>query len=726
MEQVASRKSKGKFDGFLGYFSRFNFSDEEKYDVKAIIFALRGFLGSEYPAQFFKWPPENELEGEKTLKSIENMMSNEDSQLKFTDLRKRELINYSHRRFVTTNKGDVIVIEGTQDGRVYFRTFDLVKGWEGADEEIDVFLNVNKPKLLHVHVLRSDDVPFGWKWFWSLLQLNSKLFYTAVICSLIIGLLSLAQPFYFQIVLDKFLSYPNYESLYAVTIGAVIAFLFLHAFEYLKNENVNFLSKKVDAHIVKRVSDKFLKLSLRHIKRYQVGVLNKHVNQTAQIRQFFSHNLTGVVFDIISLVIIIPVLFFLSAKLFIAVAIFCIALASILGFSLKHYRSCLDDLYMSEARRESFIVETIQCISMIKSVNMERSRLLNWHSRASDSIEKDYTLNRFDANIGLALQACQNLLTLIIVFIGVIEIYNGNLTVGTLVAFNMLVGKVTQPTIKLASLVHHVQKVNLSIEMLSNVMSGEVEASDGRTTNIDGSVEVANLSLILPESNKMVLNDVSFSIKPGQFVGIVGSSGAGKSVLATILQGINRNYDGLVKYGNMELRSITPGELRRQIGVLPQNAPVIKDTIVNNVVAGRRHDSALVMSALDFAHATEFIDKLQEGINTEVDESGGNLSGGQVQRIGLARAVYEKPKLLMLDEATSALDAEAEVAIVRNLMRLKGKCTVLFITHRLSNLVHADNIIVLDEGRLVEQGTHQALLKNKSPRYQSLWQSQSI
>ncbi|PKF48636.1 hypothetical protein AT251_24620 [Enterovibrio nigricans] len=160
-----------------------------------------------------------------------------------------------------------------------------------------------------------------------------------------------------------------------------------------------------------------------------------------------------------------------------------------------------------------------------------------------------------------------------IVFIGVTEIYAGNLSVGTLVAFNMLVSKVTQPTIKLATLVHHVQKVNLSIDMLSNVMKGDTEASSGRTTQISGDVEVSNLSLILPDSGKKLLDDVSFTMKAGDFIGIVGSSGAGKSLLASLLQGINRNYSGLIRFGDVELRSLAAHDLRKQIGVLPQNAP---------------------------------------------------------------------------------------------------------------------------------------------------------
>nr|WP_157828507.1 ATP-binding cassette domain-containing protein [Enterovibrio nigricans] len=147
---------------------------------------------------------------------------------------------------------------------------------------------------------------------------------------------------------------------------------------------------------------------------------------------------------------------------------------------------------------------------------------------------------------------------------------------------------------------------------------------------------------------------------------------------------------------------------------------------MNNVVAGRQYESNDVISALNFAQAMEFIDGLSDGVNTQVDESGGNFSGGQIQRIGLARAVYGKPKLLLLDEATSALDAEAEVAILRNLKQLKGNCTVIFITHRLSNLKFADNILVMDKGKLVEQGKHNMLLEKEGSRYRELWAAQSM
>ena len=700
--------------------------ESKELDVKVFANVLHNYLSLEYSDIIPLWQELEQLGKRAPLTEIFRCLSSDDTVYSYRPLTEIHMKMGQRRRLLVALQGELMILDGIREGNVYFSVFNLEKGWLTQNSPVGNFLKQYRPIFIQIKVKNPAKVPFGWGWFWALLNVNKKIFVSAVLCSISVGLLSLALPFYFQIVVDKFLSYANYESLYSITIGVVIAFIFLNLFEYFRNENINFLSKQLDAHIVKRVSARFLELSLQHVKAYKVGVLNKHLNQTTQIRQFFSHNLAGVFFDLISLLVVFPVLFFLSGKLFIAVVFFCLLLAGILAGSMRLYRKKLDKLYASEAARESFVVETIQCLSMIKSVNMERKRLDAWHDRAADSIENDYSLNRLDAAISLALEVCQNGLTLVIIFVGVLQVYAGDLTVGTLVAFNMLVGKVTQPTLKLATLVHHVQKVNLAIDMLSNVMKGSVEVQDGQTVDLQGDFEVEQLNYFIPGTNKQILNNLNFEIKAGEFIGIVGSSGAGKSTLSAIIQGIYRDYQGSVKISGIELHSLSCHELRRQIGILQQKADVLADTVENNVVAGRTIDRNRVMEGLHFAYADEFLDRLPEGINSRIEEGGSNFSGGELQRIGLARAVYGFPKLLILDEATSSLDAESEAAVIKHLMQLKGKCTILLITHRLSNLIGADNILVLEKGHLVEQGRHANLLQQNNGRYRELWNTQTL
>jgi ATP-binding cassette subfamily B protein len=314
-----------------------------------------------------------------------------------------------------------------------------------------------------------------------------------------------------------------------------------------------------------------------------------------------------------------------------------------------------------------------------------------------------------------------------VIVLGAMSIFDGAMTVGSLIAFQMISGRVTGPLVAIVGTIHQYQEIALGVKMLGEIMNHPVEGKTGGgglRPALAGGIRFDGVTFRYPGAANPSLIDVSLQIQPGQVVGIVGRSGSGKTTLTRLIQGMYKVSDGVVRIDGIDIREIDLGHLRSSIGVVLQENFMFRGTVRENIAASRPNAPLReVIAAAQAAGAAEFIERLPQGYDTFLEENASNLSGGQKQRLSIARAILAEPKLLILDEAASALDPESEAIFIQNLSRIARGKTVLMVSHRLSTLVQSDVIMVFDKGQLSDAGKHHELLQRCEP-YQTLWRQQ--
>jgi ATP-binding cassette subfamily B protein len=323
-------------------------------------------------------------------------------------------------------------------------------------------------------------------------------------------------------------------------------------------------------------------------------------------------------------------------------------------------------------------------------------------------------------------QFIERALTVIIVVVGAFLVFRHDMTVGGLVAFNMLSARVTGPVLQLIGLLNHYQEALMSVEMLGEIMNRPVEMSQrrGLTPALRGDIELDRVTFRYPGTELPALRDFSARIPAGSMIGIVGRSGSGKTTLSALLQGLYYAGEGAIRIDGHNIRDIDLAYLRSQSGVVPQDPFLFRGTIRDNIRMGEPTAGFEdIVRAARLAGADEFIQQLPKRYDTELEEGAVNLSGGQKQRLSIARALLRRPRIIIFDEATSALDPDSEAVVVRNLAEIARGRTAIVISHRLQTIRDADIIFVLDEGRLADSGTHTALLA-RNPVYRQLWSQQ--
>jgi ATP-binding cassette subfamily B protein len=338
-----------------------------------------------------------------------------------------------------------------------------------------------------------------------------------------------------------------------------------------------------------------------------------------------------------------------------------------------------------------------------------------------------FRVGKISAAAQAATQLLDKLMLVTIIAVGATDVFANVLSVGALVAFQMLSNRVSGPLVQAVSLIHEYQETALSVRMLGEVMNRPSEpnlGTRGLRPQIRGEIAFENV-LFSYGAGIRAIDGVSFHIPPGSVVGIVGRSGSGKTTLARLVQGLYPIQEGSVRFDGINVRDIDVVHLRRNIGVVLQETFLFHGTVRENI-AMTKPDATFeeIVTAARMAGADEFIDRLPQGIDTVLEEGASNLSGGQKQRLAIARALLPQPRILIFDEATSALDPESEAIIQGNLAAIARGRTLLIITHRLSSLVHADTIFVMDKGHIVAADRHSEMVRQPG-LYQDLWQQQT-
>ena len=569
---------------------------------------------------------------------------------------------------------------------------------------------------------------FGIRWFVPELLRQRRLFADVAICALLLYALGLALPIFFQLVIDKVLVHESFTTLYVLAGGAAAALLFDAIFSFLRRYLLLYATNKVDIRVATKTFGHLLGLPVTFFEHISAGVLVKHMQQAGRIREFLTGRLFLTTLDALSLFVFLPVLALYSLKLTCVVLAFTAVIAVVVALLMGPFRRRLYDLYQAEGARQALLVETVHGMRTVKSLAMEPLQGKAWDDRCAQSVSMRFGVEKISA-IAQAVTGClEKMMTLGIIALGALDVFSGELTIGALVAFNMLAGRVSGPLVQLVTMVHEYQEVALAVKMLGEVMNQKPERDgnrDGLRPDLTGKIEFENVSFRYGAEGAPALDDVSFSIAPGSVFGIVGRSGSGKTTLTRLISGMYPVQQGLLRIDGYDSRELELEHLRRNLGLVLQDSFLFRGTVRENIACVKRDATfAEVVRAAQLAGADEFIERLPRGFDTMIEEDASNLSGGQKQRLAIARALITDPRILILDEATSALDSESEMIIRRNLRRIAAGRTVIIVSHRLSMLADANEILVIDRGQIVDVDHHDRLL-SKCTIYRHLWNQQT-
>lgn len=576
-----------------------------------------------------------------------------------------------------------------------------------------------------VFSLLDEKQPFGLRWFIPEFARQHKLLGEVALAVLTISAIGLVTPLFFQLVVDKVLVHQSYTTLTVLGVAVCIALLFNALLEFLQNYLLIFATNRIDIRLATKTFRKLLSLPVDFYERISSGVLIKHMQQTEKIRQFLSGSLFFSLLELISLVVFLPVLFWYSWKLTAVVLLFTFLMALVIAALIKPFQRRLEELYLAEGRRQGMLVETIHGVRTVKSLALEPVLQRKWNDTAAYAISRYFNVAKISMTARTLSNWLERLMGVCIIWVGAMAVFDGQISVGALIAFNMLAARVTGPLVRIVGLVHEYQQTSLSVRMLGVVMNARDEQVGGAIRQpLRGEIRFENIRFQYAPDAPPAVRDFSYLIRPGTTVGLVGRSGSGKTTVTKLMQGLYPLQQGVIKYDGIDIREIDRAHLRSHIGVVLQDNYFFHGSIRENLTLTKK-DATMeeVIYAARIAGAEEFIQNLPRGYDSVLEENASNLSGGQRQRLAIARALLPNPRILIFDEATSALDPESETLIRRNLKQIARDRTVFIISHRLSILCRADDIVVLEKGAILEHGTHHQLIAQQG-LYAGFWQQQ--
>lgn len=575
--------------------------------------------------------------------------------------------------------------------------------------------------------LSDPNQPFGLRWFFPEILRQKSLFRDVAITAILLGFFAMAAPMFMMLVFDRVVPYNAESTLVMLTVGVGAALIFESVFSYLRQYLLLYATNKIDIRTSIRIFSHMMRLPIHFFERHSSGVLIKHMQQATAIRNFLTGALFATILDNIMLVVTLPFLLMVSVPLTIVVLVFTLITGVIIAFMVPYLQRRLKVLYETDGRRQALLVETIHGMRTVKALALEPQQRREWDEISARTIMMLYQVAKLSLAAATGTQLLSKLMLVVIIVLGAKLVIDGSMSLGSLVAFNMLAGRVTQPLLGIVGLVQAYQETSLAVQMLGSVMNTPTERANmgGLTPTIQGKLEFERVLFRYTEDGAPALNDVSFAVRPGTIFGLVGRSGSGKTTVTRMIQGLYVPQQGVIRVDGYDIKEIDLVHLRTRIGVVLQDNFLFHGTVRDNIAAPLPGATlAQVAEAAHLAGAAEFIEQLPRGYETMLEENGSNLSGGQKQRLAIARALITRPPVLIFDEATSALDPESEAIIQNNLKAIAQGRTLIIVSHRLSSLVNADAILVMDRGRVEHVGRHYELLA-RSPTYRQLWDQQT-
>ena len=573
-----------------------------------------------------------------------------------------------------------------------------------------------------------DARPFDISWFIPALVKYRKPLRDVLIASFFVQLMGLVSPIFFQVVIDKVLVHHSLSTLDVLALGLAAVLIWETALSGLRNWLFAHSTNRVDAELSARMFRHLLNLPLSYFEARRVGDSVARVRELERIREFLTSNAVTVVIDLFFTVVFFAVMYLYSPFLTLVVLLSIPVYAAISIFITPPLRAKLDEKFRRGAENQAFLVETVTGIGTLKAMAVEPQMREKWEKQFAGYTQTGFQVAKLAFWGNHLIQAVSKLTTVAILYFGAKAVITGTLSVGALIAFNMLAGRVAAPILRLSQLWQDFQQVRISVDRLGDVLNAPAEPehnpSRASLPRIKGEIEFDKVRFRYRSDAPEALRGVEITIEPGEMLGIVGPSGSGKSTLTKLVQRLYVPEQGRVLVDGVDLALVDPAWLRRQVGVVLQENILFNRSVRENIaLTDPTRPMEAVMAASELAGAHQFIAELPHGYDTIIDERGANLSGGQRQRIAIARALIGDPRILILDEATSALDAESEEVIQNNLRMIAHGRTVIIIAHRLSAVRQCRRIITVEEGAITEQGDHETLIR-AGGRYASLYAKQ--
>lgn len=571
--------------------------------------------------------------------------------------------------------------------------------------------------------IAGDLAKFDFSWFVPAVVKYRKLLGEVLLVSFFLNLIALATPLFFQVVMDKVLVHRGVTTLDVLAIGLIVISLFEVGMTFLRTYVFSHTTNRIDVELGAKLFRHLLNLPLAYFQARRAGDSVARVRELENIRSFLTGQALTSVLDLFFSIVFLAVMAYYSwwLTLIVIISLPCYVGLSILITPLLKAR--LDEKFARGAENQSFLIETVNGIETVKAMAVEPQVTRRWDNQLAAYVAASFKVSHL-GNIGSqGVNLIQKIVVVATMWLGAKLVMQGDLSVGQLIAFNMLAGRVASPVMRLAQLWQDFQQVGISMQRLGDILNtrSEINQSRAQLPPIQGKIEFDQVHFRYRADGPEILRGINLTINSGEVIGIVGRSGSGKSTLTKLLQRLFVPERGRVMIDGVDLGLADPAWLRRQIGVVLQENLLFNRSIRDNIaLADPGMGMDKVIHAAKMAGAHDFIIELPEGYDTMVGEHGTGLSGGQRQRVAIARALITNPRILIFDEATSALDYESERIIQNNMKMICQGRTVLIIAHRLSAVRDANRIIAMDRGQIVEQGQHGELVSRPDGYYARL------
>jgi len=649
---------------------------------------------------------------------------------KYEGLKEEDLDKLVYPVLIKLHSGRSVVITTIREGKIYVMDpafsqqpvqvdrYKLLMDWTG-----DAILFTRR------YELDKKKSKFGFKWFIPVVSKYMPFLRNILLMSLLLQLLGLAAPFFTQNIIDKVLVHRAADALDILILGMVICTLFQNWMLGLRTYLFVNITSKMDVALSSRLYKNVTALPVSYFQKWQVGDVVSRTGELETLRSFMTGNSLTIILDIVFAVVYFAVMFLYYSRMLSLVVLVMIPAFVLLNLIVAPiFKRLINDQFLIGSESRSFLIETITGINTVKSSSVENNFIRRYEEILARFVKASLDVVNL-ANIANTIATFFfSIFNLVILWVGAYYVMEGDISVGELIAFQMIAGQLISPIMRLINQWREFQQIRVSMERLSDIMDEDTEPTfnPSRTTlpSLRGDIALEKLAFSYTEEGGKVLENINIRIPAGMKVGIVGRSGSGKSTLTKLIQRLYLPDTGRILIDGVDIAQVEPAWLRRQIGVVLQDSKLFSGTVEENIrIACPNATHEEVINAAKLAGAHEFVSQFPHGYDTFVGERGSLLSGGQRQRIAIARALLSNPRILIFDEATSALDYESENIIMNNIEPIAEGRTMLMIAHRLSTVRDCDAIIVIDRGRIIEAGSHDELMKQNGV-YAKLHQAQ--